>query len=193
MEAEKTAHRPSPAIFGLFNSNIYCHPANEHNTDKLGGGAQAEPWGRGGTPGNGDGHIPGGQGYPPHSQRASCLVGTCRGAPGASRASSGGLGRNLRASSSKRGSICLPGSTKEPGFCLLPRSRGGGGRGRGLPAAWGPQNHSWILDSLTRPAVCGVTQVLLSPPAGEKTILSCPVVILALLPQSWDMVPHDPS
>lgn len=80
------------------------------------------------------------------------------------------------------------------GTRVLPSApEGGGGRGRGLPAAWGPQNHSWILDSLTRPAVCGVTQVLLSPPAGEKTILSCPVVILALLPQSWDMVPHDPS
>ena len=82
---------------------------------------------------------------------------------------------------SERGCVCLWESSDESG-CPS-----------GVLMAWGPQSRAWTLDSLHRPAACGVTQLFYPTPDGKQATLGCPLIVLALLSQSQDMAHPDPS
>lgn len=73
---------------------------------------------------------------------------------------------------SERGCVCLWESSDESG-CLS-----------GVLMARGPQSQAWTLDSLNRPAACGVTELFFPPPDRKQAILGCPLIVLALLSQS---------
>lgn len=73
---------------------------------------------------------------------------------------------------SEHGCVCLWESSDESG-CLS-----------GVLMARGPQSQAWTLDSLNRPAACGVTELFYPIPDRKQAILGRPLIVLALLSQS---------